>query len=89
MKKGLTELQLAKHVYNLSKSTAALNCERCASLFYVQCEIRRESNKHSAFYIAIAKCSGALIATADKLAWTDCIILEVDIYDSRFYVKML
>lgn len=89
MNKGLTQQQLAKRVYNLSKSTAALNCEKCAPLFYVQCEIARESNLHSTFYIAIAKCSGALIANPDKLNWTDCMILEVVIYNNRFYVKML
>ena len=89
MKKYFTEKQLAKVVYNLSKSVSAFAIDCHVNLQYIATEIARESYHHSTFYIAIATPSGAVIANAEKLNWSKCIVLEVIIYDNRFYVNFL
>ncbi len=87
MKKGITLKKLAKLVYNISDAVAEFKNVESTSLKMIENDIEFTSSLFTHFFITINE-NAAVSVKSIKHNFYKCIVIEVDLYDSKFYAEI-
>lgn len=87
MKSGITLKKLAKLVYNISDAIATFKKVEPTSLRMIETDIEFTSNLFTHFIITIDK-NATVRVWSEKYNVEECMTIEVDLYDSKFYAEI-